>query len=467
MTCLAAAPGPTRAAEPDVFITRAVARGPSVVEVHLSDRLEQVAPEDFKVWAPTTPWFHVLKAPAGGFDPGFVEVPVLSATLASGPAGSVVTLQLGAVPAPPERLDAVAWYSGRYLTGDLARDIQQADYLLTWQLHGGWSKDMGDKYKRAWDGREPRTTVFSVDGANTELAVIDNDATTNEMLFLAHMYKVTGFDRYKEAVRKAIELLLTMQYPSGGWPQVYPRRGNYSDYVTFNDDAMIRAMSVLRMAAERRYPFNTDIVDAELEGRIRRALDRGLEYILRSQIRVDGRPTAWCAQHDPVTYEPRGGRSYEHPSISGSESVGVVAYLMSLPDPSPEVQEAIRGALEWFERSKVADTKYVRRDPQEVYFYPEPGSVIWYRFYDIQTNEPIFSGRDGVIKRDIREIEKERREGYAWATTKPRNLLEVARTLGYYEGKLFVELAGSASVTASGRPLRVGQRMVAEGEAGG
>ncbi|NLG69332.1 MAG: hypothetical protein GX496_07195 [Firmicutes bacterium] len=112
------------------------------------------------------------------------------------------------------------------------------------------------------------------------------------------------------------------------------------------------------------------------------------------------------------------------------------------PSPSAEIQEAIRGALAWFERAKVPDTTYVRRDPQEQYFYHEPGSVIWYRFYDLRTNEPIFSGRDGVVKRDIREIEKERREGYAWATTKPRALLEMARSLGYYEGKLFVELSG-------------------------
>ena len=36
------------------------------------------------------------------------------------------------------------------------------------------------------------------------------------------------------------------------------------------------------------------------------------------------------------------------------------------------------------------------------------------RFYEIGTNRPIFSGRDGVIKYDVAQIEAERRNGYAW-----------------------------------------------------
>ena len=42
---------------------------------------------------------------------------------------------------------------------------------------------------------------------------------------------------------------------------------------------------------------------------------------------------------------------------------------------------------------------------------------LWARFYEIETNRPIFSGRDGVIKYDVAEIEAERRNGYAWYVT--------------------------------------------------
>ena len=53
-----------------------------------------------------------------------------------------------------------------------------------------------------------------------------------------------------------------------------------------------------------------------------------------------------------------------------------------------------------------------------------PNRVIWARFYEIGTNRPFFSGRDSIKKYDVKEIESERRNGYAWYGTWPKNLLE-------------------------------------------
>jgi PelA/Pel-15E family pectate lyase len=39
---------------------------------------------------------------------------------------------------------------------------------------------------------------------------------------------------------------------------------------------------------------------------------------------------------------------------------------------------------------------------------------LWARFYEIENNRPFFSGRDGVKKYTMAEIEQERRRGYAW-----------------------------------------------------
>ena len=41
-------------------------------------------------------------------------------------------------------------------------------------------------------------------------------------------------------------------------------------------------------------------------------------------------------------------------------------------------------------------------------------SPLWARFYDIDSNRPIFSDRDGVVKYDIEEIGSERRGGDTW-----------------------------------------------------
>ena len=52
-------------------------------------------------------------------------------------------------------------------------------------------------------------------------------------------------------------------------------------------------------------------------------------------------------------------------------------------------------------------------------------STIWARFYEVETNRPFFSGRDSQKKYDVKEIEYERRTGYAWYGTWPATLLVV------------------------------------------
>ncbi|MCB0708042.1 MAG: pectate lyase, partial [Chitinophagaceae bacterium] len=55
---------------------------------------------------------------------------------------------------------------------------------------------------------------------------------------------------------------------------------------------------------------------------------------------------------------------------------------------------------------------------------PDSNSVIWARFYDIDTNEPFFTGRDSERHKTIAEVENERRIGYAWYGTWPAKLIE-------------------------------------------
>src|SRR5690625_4671348 len=125
------------------------------------------------------------------------------------------------------------------------------------------------------------------------------------------MYKETGDERYKVSALRWIKYILDSQYDTGGFPQVYPLVGGYPDAVTFNDDAMVRALNILTLISENKYPFNTDIISEDLVENINNALDLALDYLLNSQIVVDGQLTAWGQQHDPFTYEPR---SEEHTS---------------------------------------------------------------------------------------------------------------------------------------------------------
>ena len=51
-------------------------------------------------------------------------------------------------------------------------------------------------------------------------------------------------------------------------------------------------------------------------------------------------------------------------------------------------------------------------------------SPIWARFYEIETNRPIFVGRNGVVKYKLDEIEHERRVGYSYLRNYAEKLLE-------------------------------------------
>jgi pectate lyase len=239
----------------------------------------------------------------------------------------------------------------------------------------------------------------------------DNDATIGELRFLTRMFTVTADERYREAVLKGLKHILDAQYPTGGWPQFYPPPKTYHRHITFNDNAMVNLLQLLRdMTRAKEFAF----VKAEMREAADKAFGRGIECIVKCQIVVKGVPTAWCAQHDEVTLEPRLGRSYEHPSISGGESSGILLLLMSLDDPSPAVVRAVHAGCKWYEAVKVTGIRVVKKNGDRVVVKDADAPPLWARFYEIGTNRPIFSGRDGVIKYDLAEIEAERRNGYAW-----------------------------------------------------
>jgi len=309
----------------------------------------------------------------------------------------------------------------------LSRD-EVADNMLVYQRTvGGWPKHIGNEKIDYSKKLSPAERAAFIDDASMNDATIDNDATTKEIRYLAGAYKRTDNREYLRSAEKGIRYLLVMQYKNGGWPQFYPDKSLYRAEITYNDNAMVNALNVLDDVAQGINGM--EVVDPSLKGPAADAVRRGTACILKTQLKVNDRLTAWCAQYDEVSLKPAKARSYELPSLSGEESVGIVEFLMHRPHPSPEIRQAIMGAIEWFNKVKITGYKFVTiRDaaqPKGVdrVLQPEVGSVIWARFYDIDTNEPFFSGRDGVRKRSVSEIEVERRTGYAWYGEWPVKLL--------------------------------------------
>ena len=268
-----------------------------------------------------------------------------------------------------------------------------ADLVLLYQRNsGGWPKNI-DMAKPLSEEDRAKLSAQKNDKDST----IDNGATFTQLSYLARVYTAQRQERYRESFLKGLDYLLKAQYPNGGWPQFYPDLSGYYKHITFNDNAMIGVMKLLRdvAAAKPAYAF----VDEVRRAGAAKAVEKGVDVILKTQVIVNGQRTVWCAQHDEVTLAPAPARKYEVVSLSGGESVEIVRFLMSIKNPSPAVVEAIESAVKWFERSQLKDAK---------------GEPVWARFYEIGTNRPIFVGRDGVVKYDVMQIEEERRTGYAW-----------------------------------------------------
>src|SRR5437879_7822979 len=94
---------------------------------------------------------------------------------------------------------------------------------------------------------------------------------------------------------------------------------------------MIGVMRLLRDVAVK-YP-DYFFVDKARRERAAKAVEKGVECILKTQLMVSGRRTVWCAQHNEVTLAPAAARAYEPVSLSGPESVGIVEILMEIQRP--------------------------------------------------------------------------------------------------------------------------------------
>jgi PelA/Pel-15E family pectate lyase len=313
-----------------------------------------------------------------------------------------------------------AWYG-------TAEAVRIADNLLLYQRDiGGWDKNID---MAAGLSAEDRARLDKEKHDPQSHSTIDNDSTYTQMRYLARVYTATRQARFAAAFRQGFEYLMKAQYPNGGWPQFYPLRNGYWDHITYNDDAMVGVLETLRAIVDRA-PEYAFLSDAE-RARAKQAMEHGIECILKTQVTQNGKLTVWCAQHDEKTLAPAKARAYEHPSLSGSESVGVVEFLMGIERPSPEVVRAVEGAVAWFRANRINGIRVVQK--------PAPGTPkgydntvvqdasappLWARFYELGTNRPIFSGRDSVIRYSMAEIEYERRNGYRWYVDRPARLLD-------------------------------------------
>lgn len=319
------------------------------------------------------------------------------------------------------------------------------DNLLFYQHEsGGWPKNMQLQDELTDDMRKRIEKMKHEE----RYATIDNSATTTEIKYLARLYNATGEKKYLDAVVRGFDYMFKAQYANGGWPQFYPLSEGYYTHITYNDDAMVNVLKLMRDAVKGKAPFG--FLPDSIKAAAKTSLDKGISCILKTQIVQDGRPTVWCAQYDENTLKPAKARAYELVSLSGQESDDIVLFLMSLSKPSDEIRQCVENAIAWFKKSAIRGMyveRYTNADgKKDIRLVPcpqddAPCKPLWARFYTIDGNRPFYSDRDGVMKYDISEIGYERRNGYKWLNSEG---LDVLKRYEAWEKKYGIQADGQS-----------------------
>jgi PelA/Pel-15E family pectate lyase len=304
-----------------------------------------------------------------------------------------------------------------------------ANILLFQRANGGWPKDYD---MLAILTPEQIATIEATRDLND--TSFDNYNTHSQVTYLAKAFAASGDERWQRACLRGFDFMLVAQLANGGFPQVYPNPSGYAAHITFNDGVTIGILNVLQDAATNQPHWSW--LDDQRRHAAKKAVDHGVECILKCQILAGDVLTGWCQQHDAQTFAAASARTFELASGCPQETTTIVRFLMRLDSPDKRVVKAIDHAVAWLRRTQLSGIRVQRVPAPEVAyeFHTENFDVvvvsdadatpIWARHYEIGTDRPVFAGRDAVKRYALSEIERERRTGTPWYGDWPRDLLE-------------------------------------------
>lgn len=297
-----------------------------------------------------------------------------------------------------------------------------ANVLAFQNEDGGWPKNIdwlgvldADSVKKANTPREMRSTF-------------DNRNIYPQIAYLAEVYTLTGDERYREAAQRGIDYTLDVQYPNGSWI------GWEDEAIAFNDGIIDGILSTWQDVLHEKACYAW--IDKKTRERIAASWDKGLRILLDAQYVQNGVKTVWPQQCDQQTLTPVKARTYELPALTSNESADIVLFLMSIPNPSDEVKEAVKAAVAWFEKTKILGKKIVTipmpegnpEDPaikaDRVLVDDPTAEPIWARFHELKDNSPFLCNRDGIKVYSLDKVWPERRLGYSWYGTWGNAVLE-------------------------------------------
>jgi len=341
-------------------------------------------------------------------------------------------------------------YGMRYdalLEGTLDVTTSVADLIVALQNEDGGFQVLPDNYEMS----QKETGL----GSMKDVSSVYNGATTSELKYLAKYITANKPEdsKYQDAFVKGIKYLLTTQHDNGGWSMNPSSGSGFNANIEVGNKAMTEVLTLLSDIAilnNQDYVFARKAMNVD---EIKSAVEKGNDFIVKSQISNNNKKSGWATQYDKsgnVTM----GHTYERESVSSYTTKDVIDYLMTIHNPSQDIKDAVESAYSWLKDVKIADKEQkVVKDTSmnngfDVYLVDGSGTWASNYVYDKATDSyrPLYSDVDPTRadQKYVNVYELYNLDGNSVGNNKINNkdliLYSTRTTVSYYDNNLADEL---------------------------
>lgn len=341
-------------------------------------------------------------------------------------------------------------YGMRYdalLEGTLDVTTSVADLIVALQNEDGGFQVLPDNYEMS----QKETGL----GSMKDVSSVYNGATTSELKYLAKYITANKPEdsKYQDAFVKGIKYLLTTQHDNGGWSMNPGSGSGFNANIEVGNKAMTEVLTLLSDIAilnNQDYVFARKAMNVD---EIKSAVEKGNDFIVKSQISNNNKKSGWATQYDKsgnVTM----GHTYERKSVSSYTTKDVIDYLMTIHNPSQDIKDAVESAYSWLKDVKIADKEQkVVKDTSmnngfDVYLVDGSGTWASNYVYDKATDSyrPLYSDVDPTRadQKYVNVYELYNLDGNSVGNNKINNkdliLYSTRTTVSYYDNNLADEL---------------------------
>ena len=330
-------------------------------------------------------------------------------------------------------------------THDVSTSV--ADLIVALQNEDGGFQVLPDNYEMS----QKETGL----GSMKDVSSVYNGATTSELKYLAKYITANKPEdsKYQDAFVKGIKYLLTTQHDNGGWSMNPGSGSGFNANIEVGNKAMTEVLTLLSDIAilnNQDYVFARKAMNVD---EIKSAVEKGNDFIVKSQISNNNKKSGWATQYDKsgnVTM----GHTYERESVSSYTTKDVIDYLMTIHNPSQDIKDAVESAYSWLKDVKIADKEQkVVKDTSmnngfDVYLVDGSGTWASNYVYDKATDSyrPLYSDVDPTRadQKYVNVYELYNLDGNSVGNNKINNkdliLYSTRTTVSYYDNNLADEL---------------------------